>query len=291
MSAQEPENRPETYETRETQRGSPMILVGVAFVGGILLAAIVLYLSVIAPRSADHAEALETIAELEEELALLDDRDAELRETAESLETALEEERARLSAVEEENESLRNELEEARELAIERGATVDRLEQELAQLHADMEAMEARAGEAIAEAEAIANVEAIEAALADREAELEEVTEAYLAALERVERAETERDEIREQMQREIAALEERIMAVQEEREVVAPAPEQVEPYRYINLLSAVNAAMHEGVVAEDPEVAREALTRAGDILDTIEAEFPERSVDSLRQRIRALEN
>ena len=267
----------ENGNSPDSQKGSALPTAILGFVAGLLLAAIILYVAMIAPRSAEHEEALETIAELEVQLAGIDERDAELQEAAAALETSLDEERSRVSELEEENEGLRNELAEARQSATEKGETAERLEGELAELRVAKEALEAKADETVS------GTEEFEAALEEREAELEETREAYRAASQRAERAETERDEVREELERRIAELEEELRNLRDQPRPTEPVVPMVDRHRYLRLLSAFYAARHEAMTAESADEARQARTRAEEIRAIIQDEFPDRSVDRLR--------
>ncbi len=269
----------EAESSSETQNRSSAAAIGLAFVAAVVLTAVVLYFAVIGPRGTAHGEAREIIAQLEDELAQLDDRDAELQRSVDALETSLEEERGRLGELESENERLRNEREESRSLAAERGETIERLEGELAERQRAADGFEEEAAEAVAAAAAL------EAAMDEREAELEETRAAYAAAVERAEGAEAERDRIREELQREIAALERRIMELREEATAPPPPATGVDRYRYIDLLSVALATRHAAMTAEDADAARDAWNRTGETLDTMEEEFPDRNVSWLRER------
>ncbi len=280
------ENEREYTSNPQTENKPAVGQAAAAFVVGLLLAGLVLYFAIIAPRGGEFQEAQETITGLEEELTRIDARDAELQENVAALEAELQEDRDRLAALRTENEQLENDLEEARAQSTERVETIERLEEELTELRAAMGTMETRITQAQSEKDTMeASLREMEAALEEREDELEEMREAYLVAVREVERAETERDELREQMDREIRALEEQAAAVR------APRAEPVaEPQRYLRLLTAFHAARHEGVRAENPQQARAAWGRAGQILDTLEEEFPDRSVDRLRRDLQALQ-
>ncbi len=283
------ENEREYTSEPQTENKPAVGQAAAAFVVGLLLAAAVLYFAIIAPRGGEYQEAQETITGLEEELARIDARDAELQENVAALEAELQEDRDRLAALRAENEQLENNLEEARAQSTERAETIDRLEEELSELRAAMGTMETRITQAQSEKDAMeASLLEKEVALEEQEAELEEMREAYLVAVREVERVETERDELREQMDREISALQEQAATV---RDRPAPGPEPAaEPHRYLRLLTAFHASRQEGVRAENPQDARAAWARASQILDTIEEEFPERSVDRLRRDLQALE-
>ncbi len=282
------------YERRDTSENEDRPAIGqaaAAFVIGLVLAGVVLYFTMIAPRSAERQEARETIEQLEADLSRLDGRDAELQATVAELESEMEASRDQLLALQAENERLEDELATARAQGATHAETVERLESERAELSAAIATLESSIEQGEAEREAVeAELRALQAALEERETEIEEIREAYLVAVREAERAETERDELRQQMEREIAVIEERAAALRPQPTAPAQPETSAQPHRYIVLLTAFHEARQHGIRADDPQSARAAFARAGEILDTIEAEFPERSVERLRRDLQSLE-